>query len=290
MAGEVSTEIALIQEEMKDGRSEYWRDETRQARYRELIEARENHTAAPAAAGGRAVERAALEAMMRDPKSQYWRGPRSEELQARFRELVDPASGGGASEGVDDRFRRWAAEEKPGAGREVEPATTADGDAWRGTLDDVRADFGDPEGLQTDDPDEIAELTAEVHRAQDGVSQILRELGEQDGQDLVAVFDALPDGARAACLAAISRFEPGYVQTVTAGELRAFRADQSCGGKQLMGHWGSEASRRLAVAIDGFDYARGLMGADDRAAFEDAWQSASPRQRQVVLWRLGEPR
>ena len=78
-----------IEEIMRTNRAAYNKDEGMQARYRQILEGaavprktrREN-------AGDPRQEREQLEQLMRDPSSKYWRGPRSANLQKRYRELV----------------------------------------------------------------------------------------------------------------------------------------------------------------------------------------------------------
>jgi len=80
----VSTEIATLQEGMKDRNSAYWQDGgASQARYRELIESRETGKAAPVV-DHTAMRRSEIEAAMRD--GSYWRTPA---MQAEYRALLE---------------------------------------------------------------------------------------------------------------------------------------------------------------------------------------------------------
>jgi hypothetical protein len=283
---DIGTELAELESEMGQAGSRYWREPEWQARYYQLVKSRLAHTSAPAQPSALSVERREIERMMGNASSPYWRGPRADELQQRYRDLL---TGEARHAATEQRWQDWAAkpEAQPG-----DVAGGADADAWRGDLDDMAAALGDPEEWRGLDPDQKEGLTAELHRAQDGGAAILVALGNEDAaEDLAANFEELPAGAMAAALAALAKFEPGYSQNADTGELAAFRADQSCGGRELVAHWGSAAPRRLGIAMTSFNEARGLMGDADRAAFDDWWRATiTPRERQLILWRLGEPK
>lgn len=92
---DMTGEIAEIEGMMADKTSGYWRGpaaEATQARYRDLVEARDAGQSAPAqsAAG---TERLKIERMMVDRKSAYWKGPEANHLQARYRDLCEGAGG-----------------------------------------------------------------------------------------------------------------------------------------------------------------------------------------------------
>ncbi|MPZ31196.1 MAG: hypothetical protein GEV13_09405 [Rhodospirillales bacterium] len=80
-------EIVEIEQAMHADINAYHRDSGMQARYLELLTAREAGQApAPVAAVGREV--AEIERLMADHRSEYWKGPRAAALQQRYRELI----------------------------------------------------------------------------------------------------------------------------------------------------------------------------------------------------------
>lgn len=273
MSGDIATELAQLEAEMRQPGSAYWREPERQERYRSLIEARAAGERNAPAVDSAAAEKRAIREMMRDHRSAYWRGPRAEELQARYHQLL------GAEEPV------VAGEDDAALPFDSEPP------AWRDTFDDLVADLGYPEDMAIRDAADAAAWRGEIERAESNAGAIVGALaadGGDAGDRLIDAFDdGLTPGAKAAALSALAKFEPGWVPAATAGEMAAFRADASCGGRQLVTHWANEAPRRLGAAMHVFNEARDLMADPDRRAFDGWWRERTPRQRQIILWQLG---
>src|SRR5689334_11757613 len=82
------TELAEIERTLREAPAEYWRDESMQERYRELVE---QPDAAPLPAQTR--ELSELQKLMGDRNSAYWKGPDADVLQSRYRDLVSERDG-----------------------------------------------------------------------------------------------------------------------------------------------------------------------------------------------------
>jgi hypothetical protein len=83
----VDQEIADIKQVMATDYRAYERDPRMQDRYRALLEAKANGTAA-SPVDSEDAEIARLQAQMRDRRSEYWRGPNAAVVQARYRMLI----------------------------------------------------------------------------------------------------------------------------------------------------------------------------------------------------------
>lgn len=98
----VATEIATIEADLRSPSSDYWRDEGKQARYRDLLTARDGGGPAPAAPSPSTARRRELEAMMADSHSPYWKGQSAGELQSEYLALAggSPADRGSSAPAV----------------------------------------------------------------------------------------------------------------------------------------------------------------------------------------------
>jgi hypothetical protein len=95
--GGPSTEIARIEQTMRERPAEYFRDEGMQGRYTDLLTARERHTAAPARTSTAAArEISAIETTMRTNAAAYWKSP---EMQERYVALIALRDGSAAPAG-----------------------------------------------------------------------------------------------------------------------------------------------------------------------------------------------
>ncbi len=83
---------------MADTRGDYYRDTDKQARYRDLLEAKESGAQAPALPSAVDAEIADIERKMQDGQGEYWHSP---EMQARYRQLVEIREGADEPDGFD---------------------------------------------------------------------------------------------------------------------------------------------------------------------------------------------
>ena len=126
----IHAEIATIETQMRDDPASYYRDEQTQARYRDLITARESGSALPPVA---VDEKAEIERMMRDDPRRYYG---SEAIQARYRALIDQEEELGANRRSDERKDAplvWLADNNAVMAAGWNPATYAAG--MRGLAD-----------------------------------------------------------------------------------------------------------------------------------------------------------
>lgn len=159
MSADVSTEIAEIQEVMRDNRAAYFADEGLQQRYRDLLDAQQG---GPAPAPKAANEIESIKNILRTEPHRYWR---DEGMQARFRDLLAGEERATSPQEADGRdgglipilsASDWSAGGGDAAGysqhvalvREVNDLLVATGEAERGA---VSANF--------------ERLPASVHRA-----------------------------------------------------------------------------------------------------------------------------
>ena len=86
---EVRTEMASIERQMGDKRSDYWRDGgATQGRYRSLVEGGADAKPASRQEIVAVAEKGEIEGLMGSKNSAYWKGPDAERLQARYLDLI----------------------------------------------------------------------------------------------------------------------------------------------------------------------------------------------------------
>jgi hypothetical protein len=84
----VSTELAQIQETLRESPREYWRDSDLQERHLALLSNDAGTVQRAATGAASAKEWRELEKLMGDLSSAYWKGPEAKRLQARHLELI----------------------------------------------------------------------------------------------------------------------------------------------------------------------------------------------------------
>jgi hypothetical protein len=306
--GSISTELAEIERSV--GTPAYWRNEGGiQERYRELVDARGAHRAAPAATSTAAArEIVSIETIMRTDRRRYdqdetmqqryfdllrareavaapgkavigthWSPPSSKALLAehdRSLAAVAPVAKVAKSGKTETYLELLARNDRERAGP---------GQEWRLTPDAARATL--PPQLVAA-WDETGDYAARVTKAQDGIELIARTMGDADlVADMQASFGALPAGARAAVLRELGGPSPGYVAGATAVELKAFREHMPL-AVEIEKRWGRETVRRVGIASERLN--RVLVGAGlDRAKLQAWWDRAPPVERASIFFVFG---
>lgn len=247
------TEIATIEQTMRERPAEYFRDEGMQGRYRVLVEARGAGGAVkPAEARGRIAE---IEAVMRADPARYWK---SEELQSEYRALLlqthpEPA--------------------------EAEPAKPADASSAK--RDAALAAAGGPEAVLG-----VKLGPAELAQAGGKIEVVLSNLTPAVARELEGRFRGLSDTCRAAITAELARPESGFCKPATPEEIADMR--RLPGMKELLAHWGTSAApRKLGIAMEAYDRLRGSLSAADRPEFLAFFRGATAREKQLFMWTLG---
>lgn len=279
------TELAEIERAI--GTPAYWRDDTMQARYRDLIDAREAGATPPAAPSPAMRRLAEITALMGDHRSAYWRGPDADALQAEYRGLVEadaarqpsatPAPAPPAPPAKGPTHRELIAQ------HDAEKAAAAD--AWRATEAQARERM--PSALVAE-WDQAGDFTASLRRAQDAVARIVADIAAGDPEaaaDFTVSFGGLPDSVRAAVLREAAAPAPGYVKAADDAELTTFRTLD--GGPEIIAAWGSRARRCVAICLDRFHRAVTGMPEADRPKFTHWWRAMTPGERMAVFWALG---
>jgi hypothetical protein len=290
--GSVSAELAALQVQV--GTPAYWRNEGGiQDRYRELVTARQTHTAAPPAQSSAATkEIAAIERTLRERPHEYWRSP---EMQDRYRALTEarlaatapvgndvigakpPAPPAKAAKGAKtDAYRELLAAND----RKLAPAATEE---WRLTPDAARATL--PDGLVAEWSD-AGNYAGRLARAQDAFLLIAQAIGDPAAvEEMRGSFSSLPNEARRSVVRELGGAAPAFCATATAVELAAFRKEMP-GAVWMERGWGRETARRVGVAAERFN--RMLTGAAlDRPQLQAWWDRAPPIERAGIFYALG---
>jgi len=250
---EVATEIVALEGEIADHSSSYWRGPqavSKQSRYRDLLLARQNGTAAPRP-DAKSQELLAIEALMAQPGSKYWRGPLAEAMQQRYRLLV-----GGEAPSTADSWRTTPAV----ARQSLDPAVVA---AW-----------GEGDHFE-----------ASLRRAQDVAANVVGSLDRDAATQLENVFNGLPDSLQTEIFREIGRPQPGVTKIAADADMETFR--QTPGSAETIQLWGREAHRRVGIALDRLARIENSVTPEDRVRLKHFWNTSPARERQLMLWALG---
>ncbi len=247
-------EIAALEAEMPDRRSDYWKNESKQARYRDLVEARRNHTATPKA-DAKSNDRREIELLMRNSRSEYWKGAKNSlgetTLQERYRQLLTGEHG--AEKAETWRLTVEAASQKL-------PAAAIE--AWQ----------------------QSGDLPAKLQLAENTWQRLYHGVGDAKvAQALEIDFAGLPEGVRSAAYVELASGEPTFSRAATDDELSAFA---NIDGGACAKAWGKLASQRLGVALARLDRLRATLGAGDQSSYDRFLQYLSPREKIAVVWTL----
>lgn len=254
----VSTELALLDGEMRADIGAWRRDPDKRARYIALLDAKEAGTAAPAARSGGARRLGEIEALMRTPAglAHYRKTPA---LRAEYLRLIEAGDGTAA------------------------PA--AEPDAWRATPEQARTKL--PATLVKEWDDSEVGFAASLRRMQDGLAQTLGGLKTvAEARTFLASVEALPVGVRIALCRETAMAKTGVMKWASPDEMEAFRS--LSGGKETVAAWGHKAHRNVAISFVRFDRMFKSMAKSDQPAFTAWWRgSLNDRGRQLILWALG---
>lgn len=271
-----ATEIATIEQTMRTDYPTYQRNPVMQARYGELLTARE---AAPAPAREPTAvdtEIAEIEALIKTDNRAYRGDPAK---QARYLELL----GEQQREGSTPLKHSPAAPESTGPARDFETA------------------LGNPVEVLKDYREAGADLTADV-LARGGelgaatnilainlaALNVAHDIGDEDGASLfLESFNRLPDRAQAQTFAAL--LTPAYDQTeATSAELKTF-VDVDAAGETLVAEWGENAAYRLGVVKARTAKIFAGLSADEKREVEHFISSAPEAEWTAILRQLGNP-
>jgi hypothetical protein len=250
---EPAQEIAVIEGRIATDRRGYFRDEAAQGRYRELVDAREAGTPAPAGPSKNSLEMREIEKLMGERNSKYWRGREAAGLQARYRELIS-----GEHAGVNVDAWRMTAEQ---ATQRLPAELVSE---WRASGD----------------------LMTKVRQAENQWALIYHGIGDRS---LAAEFDlsfhGLPTGVQAAIYREAVAQPPTFSKPATAEEVAGFAA-KGGGAETAVARWGREAPTKVGTICARFDRAVASMRLADRADFFYWFQAITPREKFCLIWPL----
>jgi hypothetical protein len=243
-------------------------------------------------------ELAVIETRMRSDRAGY---VRDEAQQARYRDLLDARSAGGAT--VPAQRGGNAASRRA----EIEAIMKSDRASYfknealqREYYDLIAADLpaepteetrpapaakqaAQPEAQQA--PAAQGLEPAEQERASQRVGAVLSNIDPAVARDLEASFAGLTPAAQGVIARELARPESGFIKPADPGEIAAFK--RLPGGRELAAHWGSSAPRKVAVALEAYNRIRGALSEADRPQFLRAFHGATAREFQLFLWQLG---
>lgn len=316
----VSTELADLHGEMRADIGAWRRDPYKGQRYRELLDAKETGTTAPAARSGAAQRLGAIEALMRTPAglAHYRKTPA---LRAEYLALIEARETGAAVPAVQSPAQRPEAKPEPSghsarslhtwlhtpAARsggtvqdwlDTQPAKRAEAgavadqaaaapDAWRASEEQARKQLPAALVAEWDEEEGGFAFTANLRRLQDGVQAVVQGIGSVP--EATAFLDsvaALPSGVKTAIYREAAMPPAGYVRPLTDNEREGWRLLP--GGPETEKSWGRAAERKIAIAFQRFNrmYHSG-MGMTDRGVFQKWWRRQPPRTQQIFMWCLG---
>lgn len=258
----LDSEISTLEAEMADTKGRepggYWNDEGKQARYRQLLEAKESGGAVPTV-DAKAKRRGELETLMGDQHSSYWKGAEAEKLQGEYRNLLDGKESGMPAEAVTITDADVDVAIKNVAG-----------------MGEVGAEWANELGR--------GNARGSLEHGEDVRRSVFAEMGEA-AAEVAQAFDGLPDNVRASVH---REFATAYVPRLPPADrddLEQFA--QSSAGKILVKEWGGDAARRLAVALYRWDRLTFRLNDDDFDALDDFFRKRlRPQERAAVMRRL----
>jgi hypothetical protein len=225
-----STEISEIKEVIRSDPNAYYGDQRLQTRYSALLEARRAGSPAPpiSAAAGELAEMKKLVAVQ---DSAYWEGPRAQQLQARYAELLDQRDGRAHNAGPA----------VPRADRKVSQQTL---DIIQRRAESIVAAVDDPEGFEDSFyrlPDAVQ---AAVYTELSGTVPNVRPAS----REAVDAFMAMPEGAALA-----RKWGANTARNIAVFKARVIRALGMLDGDDYAHalDWVEGVSQRQAMAIAG---------------------------------------
>ncbi len=265
MEDDIDSEISEIEQTISTDNSAYRGDAQMQARYLELLEAREAGESPQAVSPGD-TEIASIQQRMQTDFAGY---QKDSEMQARYLELLSvkegvvasPLSGAAAISKADlgDPVKIIAEYRSDGKNE------TADVLEWEGT-----------------------DLKTNVLSINLAALNVVQDIGDEDGANIfLESFNRLPDKVQSQTFDAL--LAPAYDQReATSDEIATFVAEDDA-GETLVEEWGENAAYRLGVVKARTAKIFAGLSVDEKRQVEHFITSAPEAEWTAILRQLGDP-